>query len=119
MSYTSEMRAVKGTPRGRAVLLACLALGSTSAFQLSGPQSSLSLPRALRLWAVDADDRAAMREAVDLAGRPKPGATFPNPAVGCVIVAASGGEVGLARTRGEGFHPRAGWPHAEVRTSFD
>lgn len=48
-----------------------------------------------------------MRRALELAARGL-GATYPNPAVGCVIVDASG------RVLGEGFHPRAGMPHAEV-----
>ncbi|KAL3928851.1 MAG: hypothetical protein SGBAC_012467 [Bacillariaceae sp.] len=37
------------------------------------------------------------------------GHTFPNPAVGCVIVNDDSGTV-----LGAGFHPRAGFPHAEV-----
>eukprot|EP00887_Chlorella_sp_A99_P005408 scaffold1.g5408.t1 len=53
------------------------------------------------------EDRAWMRRALALAARGA-GATHPNPAVGCVIV-AQGGEV-----VGEGYHPRAGLPHAEV-----
>ncbi|KAK9802064.1 hypothetical protein WJX73_009791 [Symbiochloris irregularis] len=51
-------------------------------------------------------DRAYMRQALDLAKKAL-GQTEPNPAVGCVIV--RGGEV-----VGEGFHPKAGKPHAEV-----
>jgi pyrimidine deaminase RibD-like protein/RNA-binding protein YhbY len=35
--------------------------------------------------------------------------TFPNPAVGCVVVRQDTGTV-----LGAGFHPRAGYPHAEV-----
>lgn len=35
--------------------------------------------------------------------------TFPNPAVGCVIVNSETQEI-----LGTGFHPRAGYPHAEV-----
>ncbi|MCX4979653.1 bifunctional diaminohydroxyphosphoribosylaminopyrimidine deaminase/5-amino-6-(5-phosphoribosylamino)uracil reductase RibD [Streptomyces sp. NBC_00572] len=52
-------------------------------------------------------DITAMRRAVELAARGL-GATSPNPVVGCVITDASGHVVG------EGFHQRAGGPHAEV-----
>ena len=47
-----------------------------------------------------------MRQALELAKQGL-GHTFPNPAVGCVIV--KDGQV-----VGEGFHPKAGMPHAEV-----
>ena len=56
--------------------------------------------------AIRDDDRAYMRHALALARRGH-GQTHPNPAVGCVIV--KDGQV-----VGEGFHPRAGMPHAEV-----
>ncbi|MEU6164157.1 bifunctional diaminohydroxyphosphoribosylaminopyrimidine deaminase/5-amino-6-(5-phosphoribosylamino)uracil reductase RibD [Streptomyces tanashiensis] len=52
-------------------------------------------------------DITAMRRAVELAARGL-GATSPNPVVGCVITDASGHQVG------EGFHRRAGGPHAEI-----
>ncbi|MGW2862881.1 bifunctional diaminohydroxyphosphoribosylaminopyrimidine deaminase/5-amino-6-(5-phosphoribosylamino)uracil reductase RibD [Streptomyces sp. NPDC001205] len=52
-------------------------------------------------------DAAAMRRAIELAARGL-GSTSPNPVVGCVITDASGTVVG------EGFHQRAGGPHAEV-----
>ncbi|MGW2115422.1 bifunctional diaminohydroxyphosphoribosylaminopyrimidine deaminase/5-amino-6-(5-phosphoribosylamino)uracil reductase RibD [Streptomyces zhihengii] len=54
-----------------------------------------------------AADTAAMRRAVALAARGL-GSTSPNPVVGCVVTDASGHPVG------EGFHERAGGPHAEV-----
>ncbi|MFB6562595.1 bifunctional diaminohydroxyphosphoribosylaminopyrimidine deaminase/5-amino-6-(5-phosphoribosylamino)uracil reductase RibD [Streptomyces sp. NPDC056400] len=56
--------------------------------------------------APDADTRA-MRRAIELAARGL-GSTSPNPVVGCVITDASG------TTVGEGWHERAGGPHAEV-----
>ncbi|MFG3348991.1 bifunctional diaminohydroxyphosphoribosylaminopyrimidine deaminase/5-amino-6-(5-phosphoribosylamino)uracil reductase RibD [Streptomyces sp. NPDC048018] len=52
-------------------------------------------------------DITAMRRAVALAARGL-GSTSPNPVVGCVITDASGHQVG------EGYHQRAGGPHAEV-----
>ncbi|WP_030907119.1 bifunctional diaminohydroxyphosphoribosylaminopyrimidine deaminase/5-amino-6-(5-phosphoribosylamino)uracil reductase RibD [Streptomyces sp. NRRL F-5126] len=48
-----------------------------------------------------------MRRAVALAARGL-GSTSPNPVVGCVILDAEG------RPAGEGYHQRAGGPHAEV-----
>ncbi|RNF91724.1 riboflavin biosynthesis protein RibD, partial [Streptomyces botrytidirepellens] len=48
-----------------------------------------------------------MRRAVALAARGL-GHTSPNPVVGCVILDAEGQPVG------EGWHQRAGGPHAEV-----
>lgn len=52
-------------------------------------------------------DARAMRRAVELAARGL-GSTSPNPVVGCVITDAAGTVVG------EGWHERAGGPHAEV-----
>ncbi|MFI6289641.1 bifunctional diaminohydroxyphosphoribosylaminopyrimidine deaminase/5-amino-6-(5-phosphoribosylamino)uracil reductase RibD [Streptomyces sp. NPDC051018] len=54
-----------------------------------------------------AADITAMRRAIALAARGL-GSTSPNPVVGCVITDASG------RTAGEGYHQRAGGPHAEI-----
>ena len=52
------------------------------------------------------DDLRFMRRALELAARGL-GETNPNPAVGCVIVRKG-------RVVGEGFHARAGEPHAEA-----
>ncbi|MFD8328408.1 bifunctional diaminohydroxyphosphoribosylaminopyrimidine deaminase/5-amino-6-(5-phosphoribosylamino)uracil reductase RibD [Streptomyces lydicus] len=52
-------------------------------------------------------ETAAMRRAIELAARGL-GHTSPNPVVGCVVLDAEG------RTAGEGWHQRAGGPHAEV-----
>ncbi|UYQ61048.1 bifunctional diaminohydroxyphosphoribosylaminopyrimidine deaminase/5-amino-6-(5-phosphoribosylamino)uracil reductase RibD [Streptomyces peucetius] len=54
-----------------------------------------------------AADTDAMRRAIELAARGL-GSTSPNPVVGCVITDASGHVVG------EGYHERAGGPHAEI-----
>ncbi|MEV0920029.1 bifunctional diaminohydroxyphosphoribosylaminopyrimidine deaminase/5-amino-6-(5-phosphoribosylamino)uracil reductase RibD [Streptomyces sp. NPDC049967] len=54
-----------------------------------------------------AADTTAMRRAIALAARGL-GSTSPNPVVGCVVLDATG------RPAGEGFHQRAGGPHAEV-----
>ena len=56
--------------------------------------------------ATEAFDERFMRRAIELAERAL-GETNPNPAVGCVL--AKGGKV-----VGEGFHARAGGPHAEA-----
>ncbi len=54
----------------------------------------------------------AMRRAIALGERGL-GGTSPNPIVGCVILDAG------QRVVGEGFHERAGGPHAEVRALAD
>lgn len=54
-----------------------------------------------------ATETDAMRRAVALSARAL-GATAPNPVVGCVILDATGAPVG------EGWHRKAGGPHAEV-----
>jgi diaminohydroxyphosphoribosylaminopyrimidine deaminase / 5-amino-6-(5-phosphoribosylamino)uracil reductase len=55
----------------------------------------------------DGREAEAMRRAIALAARGL-GATSPNPVVGCVIIDAAG------RPVGEGWHRRAGGPHAEI-----
>lgn len=54
------------------------------------------------------DDVRFLSQALDYA-RIGAGHTFPNPAVGCVLVDQSSQQV-----LGAGFHPRAGYPHAEI-----
>lgn len=54
----------------------------------------------------DKDDGFYIRRCVELAKKAI-GCTSPNPMVGCVIV--KDGQI-----VGEGFHPKAGQPHAEV-----
>lgn len=58
-----------------------------------------------------ADDRRFMAHALDLASRGR-GLTSPNPMVGAVVVHESG-------VVGQGFHSRAGGPHAEVEALRD
>ncbi|PJT50505.1 riboflavin biosynthesis protein RibD, partial [Streptomyces albidoflavus] len=48
-----------------------------------------------------------MRRALELAARGL-GTTSPNPVVGCVVLDAHGEQAG------EGWHRRAGGPHAEI-----
>ena len=55
-------------------------------------------------------DSMYMKRALELAKRGL-GETWPNPAVGCVIVSERGGDPVVV---GEGYHPKAGLPHAEV-----
>lgn len=54
------------------------------------------------------DDEHFMLLAADFAAKGF-GHTFPNPAVGCILVDGITGDI-----VGSGFHPRAGFPHAEV-----
>ena len=59
-------------------------------------------------------DLDRMEEALEAAALGR-GGTYPNPAVGCVLVREGGGERdGEGEVLGRGFHPRAGMPHAEV-----
>ena len=54
------------------------------------------------------DDRGFLQTALEHA-KIGHGHTFPNPAVGCVLVQQDTGDV-----LGAGFHPKAGYPHAEI-----
>mmetsp|Transcript_3014 Transcript_3014/g.8203 ORF Transcript_3014/g.8203 Transcript_3014/m.8203 type:complete len:418 (+) Transcript_3014:189-1442(+) len=58
--------------------------------------------------AVSDDDRRFLARALEHAAIGR-GHTFPNPAVGCLLVRQDTGDV-----LGAGFHPRAGYPHAEI-----
>ena len=66
--------------------------------------ASTSMVPSVEQEAVDAE---YMRRAIALA-RTALGRTHPNPVVGCVVLDATG------RIVGEGYHPAAGMPHAEV-----
>lgn len=57
------------------------------------------------------NDDYYMRRCVEVA-RKAIGCTSPNPMVGCVIVRDG-------KIVGEGFHPKAGQPHAEVNRIFN
>ena len=57
---------------------------------------------------VSDDDRRFLARALEYADIGH-GHTFPNPAVGCLLVQQDTGDV-----LGAGFHPRAGYPHAEI-----
>ena len=65
------------------------------------------------------DDHQYLEEAAQCAERGL-GHTFPNPAVGCVLVRRRQAQPSSTETTavevvlGRGFHPRAGFPHAEV-----
>ncbi|KAL1547634.1 riboflavin biosynthesis protein PYRD, chloroplastic [Salvia divinorum] len=67
---------------------------------------NLGVIRCGEIQADEFDDGYYMRRCVELA-RKAIGCTSPNPMVGCVIVKDG-------KIVGEGFHPKAGQPHAEV-----
>ncbi len=69
--------------------------------------SDADAPRASGTF--DATDARYMRRALELAATATAAEVFPNPLVGCVVVDARTDEV-----VGEGYHPKAGEPHAEV-----
>jgi len=62
---------------------------------------------------ITVDDNRYMKLAIEAAARGV-GNTYPNPAVGCVLVSSVNDEI-----IGTGFHPRAGYPHAEVFALFE
>lgn len=83
-------------------------------------QSQLICIRKYTCYAIDrnegtcssAFDRDMMRRALNLAAKGR-GHTDPNPMVGCVIVQHSDTSEDHVIV-GEGYHPKAGMPHAEV-----
>jgi pyrimidine deaminase RibD-like protein/RNA-binding protein YhbY len=78
---------------------------STTKFFSSSSSSSLSSSSSTVLSKAD---ESFMQQAIEYA-RIGVGHTFPNPAVGCVLVNQDTNEV-----IGAGFHPQAGFPHAEI-----
>ena len=66
-----------------------------------------------RRLSLTAKDEEYLQQAIDCAKNGL-GVTFPNPAVGCVLV-----EQATDKVLGRGFHPRAGYPHAEVFALFE
>ena len=88
---------------------------TASAVNQSSEQLLVPIQDELRAWfgqspVVDGQqpqDAAFMQRALQLS-RQALGHTAPNPMVGCVIVDRFG------RIVGEGYHPKAGEPHAEV-----
>ncbi|KAH7289347.1 hypothetical protein KP509_31G071400 [Ceratopteris richardii] len=78
-----------------------LAFSSSCSSSSSSPSFLSSLPKG-----ANEDDAEYIRKCVELA-RKALGFTSPNPMVGCIIV--KDGHI-----VGEGFHPKAGEPHAEV-----
>jgi pyrimidine deaminase RibD-like protein len=77
---------------------------STTTSMLSSVSSSAS-SSSTRL---SKEDEAFLAEAVEHA-KIGYGHTFPNPAVGCILVRQDTGDV-----IGTGFHPKAGFPHGEI-----
>ena len=90
----------------------CRPLSSASTSTSSHPDDS-TLDRESVVADVTADiDHKYMEEAIQCATRGL-GHTFPNPAVGCVVVRTTSDAANHVIV-GRGFHPRAGFPHAEV-----
>ncbi|BAZ03769.1 riboflavin biosynthesis protein RibD [Calothrix sp. NIES-3974] len=80
---------------------------AADAWRLSLNGESIDLPPSDSGSGVGTDfDRAMMRRCLELALKAK-GCTSPNPMVGAVVVRDG-------KVVGEGFHPKAGEPHAEV-----
>lgn len=61
---------------------------------------------------ITSNDNSYMSKAIQAASFGV-GNTYPNPAVGCVLVSSNQEVIGV------GFHPKAGYPHAEVFALFE
>jgi pyrimidine deaminase RibD-like protein/RNA-binding protein YhbY len=105
----------KYLPMKRIILLIML-LARTGAFQISRralvhPSRSSIVQQCRRglqaTSSLSPEDEEYLLQAVACAKHGL-GHTFPNPAVGCVLVQKDKGVIG------QGFHPQAGFPHAEV-----
>lgn len=79
---------------------------------VSASQAGKTLQRRHFSLKAHSSDEDCLQQAVECA-KYGLGATFPNPAVGCVLVEQSTGKL-----LGRGFHPRAGYPHAEIFALF-
>lgn len=94
----------------QSTLMALLLLSrELAAFQ----SSTLFLSTKRCLFSSAASDVDFMNLAI-IAAKRGYGRTFPNPAVGCVLVRQDTNDV-----IGSGFHPRAGMPHAEIFALFE
>ena len=101
MTVQTTLMALLLLSRGSAIVKTAAA----AAFQSS---TLVFLSRERCLFSSAASDVEFMNLAI-LAAKRGYGHTFPNPAVGCVLVRQDTNSV-----IGSGFHPRAGMPHAEI-----
>lgn len=81
----------------------------SAAFQAARQTSVFRWQHALYSSSSENDNDAGFMDLAIQHARKGLGGTFPNPAVGCVLVRQDTNDV-----LGAGFHPRAGFPHAEV-----
>jgi|EP00979_Chaetoceros_neogracilis_P005496 diaminohydroxyphosphoribosylaminopyrimidine deaminase/5-amino-6-(5-phosphoribosylamino)uracil reductase len=109
--FLNALRAASFTPSphlSNNVLLKSVGLQPLrSSAPYQNPISLLMTNDATRVGKITSDDNTYMRKAIEAASLGL-GNTYPNPAVGCVLVSSNEEVIGV------GFHPRAGYPHAEV-----
>lgn len=96
-----------GTHRIYVLLLWLIVCEQVQSFTANTRISPHHIPSTTRISASASDDKLFLEQAVAWAKQGL-GHTFPNPAVGCVLVNEHNQIIG------QGFHPRAGYPHAEV-----